>query len=132
MSIRVELVPRYEWPSKACAVLIDSPTSVSSAACVCRNECHETRVQLIRRKSETIQGQGQDLKAPYRLGDASIGVFCSRFVPRLFFGDNPAHLNGSFFIGTGPLQQSCHNESRLRRLFLTARIAAAAVHRSNI
>ena len=34
----LSVVPRSEWPSKACAVLIDYPTSVSNVACVPRVE----------------------------------------------------------------------------------------------
>jgi short chain dehydrogenase len=42
------VVSRSEWPKRACAVFMDSPTSASSVACVYRNECHETRGVFIR------------------------------------------------------------------------------------
>jgi hypothetical protein len=44
----LRVVSRSEWPKSACAVLSDSPDSASCVACVCRNECHDTRGCLIR------------------------------------------------------------------------------------
>ena len=42
----LRVVPRSEWPSSDCALLIDSPTSVSSVACVCRNASATKRVAV--------------------------------------------------------------------------------------